>query len=46
MNKTGHMKGLTQEENDKTLIKRASRLMTNWQNFIFLSQLYTKKEET
>jgi hypothetical protein len=46
MNKTGHAKGLTQEGNDKTHIKRASRLMTNWQNFIFLSQLYTKEEET
>jgi hypothetical protein len=46
MNKTGHMKGLTQEGNNKTHIKRASRLMTNWQNFIFLSTLCTKEEET
>jgi hypothetical protein len=37
---------LTQEENDKTHIERARRLMTNWQNFLFLSQLYTKEEET
>jgi hypothetical protein len=37
---------LTQEGNDKTHIERARRLMTNWQNFIFLSQLYTKEEET
>jgi hypothetical protein len=34
---------LTQESNDKTHIER---LMTNWQNFIFLSKLYTKEEET
>jgi hypothetical protein len=33
---------LTQEGNDKTHIERASRLMTNWQNFIFLSKLYTR----
>jgi hypothetical protein len=26
-------------------IDRAGRLMTNWQNFIFLSKLYTKEEE-
>jgi hypothetical protein len=45
MNKTGHMKGLT-HSNDKTHIKRARWLMTNWKNFIFLSQLYTKEEET
>jgi hypothetical protein len=31
---------------DKTNIKRASRLMTKWENFIFLIQLYTKEEET
>jgi hypothetical protein len=46
MNKTGHTKGLTKEGNDKTHIERASRLMTNWQNFIFLSKLYTKEEKT
>jgi hypothetical protein len=46
MNKTGHTKGLTQEGNDKTRIKRASRMMTSWQNFVFLIQLYTKEEET
>jgi hypothetical protein len=46
MNKTGHMKGLTQEGNDKIHIESANRLMTNWQNFIFLSKLYTKEEET
>jgi hypothetical protein len=39
MNKIGHTKGLTQEGNDKTHIERASRLVTNWQNFIFLSKL-------
>jgi hypothetical protein len=37
---------LTQEGNDKTHIERARELMTNWQNFIFLSKLYTKEEET
>jgi hypothetical protein len=26
--------------------KRARRLMTDWQNFIFLCKLYTKEEET
>jgi hypothetical protein len=36
----------TQEGNDKTHIERARRLMTNWKNFIFLSKLYTKEEET
>jgi hypothetical protein len=45
MNKAGDTKGLTQEENDKN-IERANRLMTNWQNLIFLSKLYTKEEET
>jgi hypothetical protein len=44
---TGHRKdSLTQKGKDKTHIERASRLMTNWQNFIFLSKLYTKEEET
>jgi hypothetical protein len=37
---------VTQEGLDKTHIERASRLMTNWQDFIFLSKLYTKEEET
>jgi hypothetical protein len=46
MNKTRHTKGLTQEGNDKTHIERARRLMNNWQNFNFLSKLYTKEEET
>jgi hypothetical protein len=49
MNKTGHTiqkDSLIQEWNDKTHIKRASRLMANWQNFMFLSKLYTKEEET
>jgi hypothetical protein len=46
MNKTGHTKRLTQEGNDKTCIERARRLMTTWQSFIFLSQLYTRDEET
>jgi hypothetical protein len=35
-----------QKGNDKTHIERARKLMTNWQNFIFLSKLYTKEEET
>jgi hypothetical protein len=41
-----NLKGLRAGMNrqDKTHIKRASRLMTNWQNLIFLSQLYTKEE--
>jgi hypothetical protein len=47
MNKTRHTKGLSHSGgNDKTHIERASRLMTNWQNFIYLSKLYTKEEET
>jgi hypothetical protein len=47
MNKTGHTKDLlTQEGNDKTHIERATRMMNNWQSFIFLTKLYTKKEDT
>jgi hypothetical protein len=37
---------LIQKMNDKTHLKRARRLMTNCQNFIFLSRFYTKEEET
>jgi hypothetical protein len=43
MNKTGLTKELTQEGNDKTPIKRANRLMTNWQKFYLSQQALYKR---